>query len=355
MDLLLEEAKLRPLHPTQRTGALASLQAGRGIAAFGVLISHAAAETSSFDAAVPNLLTAIANRCVLGVDFFFVLSGFIILNAHFDDPQTLPAFKSYAFKRVTRIYIPYWPISLFLIADYLLVGHMSHANQDWGWMTSLFLIPSSQPPVLPVAWTLVHEMLFYSIFVLYFFNRKLFALAVLAWAIVLLLQPPISGDAVTPLTTTLLDPINLEFCFGLACALGYRFMSAHYGIGLMLIGAGIMLFFLLELGESARVVFGFGTALTVLGVSLREKEYGMLIPKALVSLGDASYPIYLIHMPLVALTARAAAHVPFLHNWVGGLLFSLCCVVAAGFGYHLLYERPALTAIRNAAKVNVKN
>jgi exopolysaccharide production protein ExoZ len=335
-------------HKTLTGGKLRSLQAGRGVAAFGVLISHAVAQTSFFVAPVPNWLTTIANQGVLGVDFFFVLSGFIILNAHIDDPQTLKAARTYAFKRITRIYIPYLPISLFLIADYLLIGNLSQADRDWGWLTSLLLVPSSHPPVLPVAWTLVHEMLFYTVFLLYFLNRQIFAVAVLGWAVAMLVQPPISGTAVTPLTTTLLNPINLEFCFGLVCALGYRVINVRYGGGLIFIGLGVIVFFLVKLGQDARVVFGFGTALIILGVTLQEKKWGSLIPTALVSLGDASYPIYLLHMPLIALTARVAAQIPFLHNWVGGLSFSLCCVIAAGLGYRHFYERPALTAIRDA-------
>jgi hypothetical protein len=46
----------------------------------------------------------------LGVDFFFVLSGFIILNAHADDPATGRALESYVFKRLNRIYVPYLPM-----------------------------------------------------------------------------------------------------------------------------------------------------------------------------------------------------------------------------------------------------
>lgn len=329
---------------------LRSLQAGRGIAALGVLLYHARFETSSFDAIVPSWVTAIANKGALGVDFFFVLSGFIILNAHMDDAQEMSAFGSYAFKRITRIYIPYLPVSLFLITYYLLLGNLSKADRDWGWLSSLLLVPSSHPPVLPVAWTLEYEMLFYCIFALYFLNRTVFAAAILVWVMALITQPAIGGIAFNPLTNALLNSINLEFCFGLACAVGYRFIPARYGSPLTIAGVAVVVLYLIELEDNARLLFGFGAALTILGITLQEKHFSRFVPKGMVTLGDASYPIYLLHMPLVALTARAASHLPLLHNWLGGLLFSLCCVVLAGYGYHRIYERPVLSAVRNLVR-----
>jgi peptidoglycan/LPS O-acetylase OafA/YrhL len=84
-------------------GRLLSLQVGRGVAATVVLLHHAAYATGLFVEPLPALLTTVFHRGLLGVDFFFVLSGFIILNAHYDDPQAFVAFKLYAFKRIVRI------------------------------------------------------------------------------------------------------------------------------------------------------------------------------------------------------------------------------------------------------------
>ena len=54
---------------------------------------------------------------------------------------------------------------------------LSAVNRDWGWLTSILLVPSRYPTALVAAWTLVHEMLFYSIFVLFFLGKRLFLIA----------------------------------------------------------------------------------------------------------------------------------------------------------------------------------
>jgi exopolysaccharide production protein ExoZ len=324
------------------------------------LFHHAAFATGIFVAALPCWLGEIFGRGSLGVDFFFVLSGFIILNAHFDDPPTAAALKLYAFKRIIRIYVPYLPISLALIAGYFLLPGLSRNVRDWSWLSSLLLLPSSQPPALAVAWTLVHEMLFYAIFVLYFLNRRFFIAAIIAWAAALLLVPIAhvqDGRSGEPPLVALLNPINLEFCFGLACALGYRLLGARYAAAFMLAGLGFLLVFFVTFGDAAignfgdksHLVFGLGVALVILGLTLREKGAGLAVPKILVRLGDASYAIYLIHVPVMSLAVRLAVRLPLLDSWAGALVFLSLAATAAGYAYYALFERPALAAVRKAA------
>ena len=108
----------------------------------------------------PSIVEEIVNRGYLGVDFFFVLSGFIILHAHLKDSSGAYAARKYLTKRLRRIYIPYLPVSIALIALYLMLPSVSQGSRDWSLLTSLTLIPTERPPALPVAWTLIHEMTF---------------------------------------------------------------------------------------------------------------------------------------------------------------------------------------------------
>ena len=347
---------------SKKSGAqLRSLQAGRGIAATVVLLHHAAYATGLFITPLPPVLATVFNRGLLGVDFFFVLSGFIILNAHYDDPQSFSAFRLYALKRIIRIYAPYLPISLVLIASYIALPSLSQNARDWGWLTSLFLIPSAHLPALAVAWTLVHEMLFYFIFALYFLSRATFAIVIAGWAAMMLIDPAVyvqDGQNGEPLMTVILNPINIEFCFGLLCAIGYRKIATRKVVPWLLsAGTCLLVFFFAafdkdtvnSFSNQAHIIFGLGIALVILGLCVQEKMRGLAVPKALVRLGDASYSIYLIHVPVISVAVRLAAHSPLLGNWPSGLFFSSCCAGAAGYAYYWFYERPALSAIRKVS------
>ena len=339
---------------TARRDRLLLLQVGRGLAAIGVALSHARLGTSAFVEPIPGWLMAILEKGFLGVDFFFVLSGFIILNSHLDDESSLRALKSYIFKRISRIYIPYWPVCAIVIAGYLLFPSLSNANRDWGWWTSLFLVPSLHPPALVAAWTLVHEMLFYAVFVLFFVGKRLFLTASVAWVVAIMANPPTAGF-LAPLFSTLLNSINLEFFFGMICALLYRRMG-NFGAAVpwaaLAVGVAIACgYFFTATGEGPdRLLFGLGAAFLVLGAVLLERRVRGRVPDSLVRLGDTSYAIYLLHNPLISLTSRAAARVPVLDRWAGSLIFSMICVIGSGLLFHLFFERPVLGYLRKVIK-----
>jgi exopolysaccharide production protein ExoZ len=113
------------------------LQCGRALAALAVLLHHSALGADAFAGTSPPLATIIINYGSLGVDFFFILSGFIILSTHIDDPKR-PAFAArYLRKRLIRIFVPYLPVCLGLIALYSILPQVSAADRNWSLLTSL--------------------------------------------------------------------------------------------------------------------------------------------------------------------------------------------------------------------------
>ena len=64
-------------------------------AAFAVVAHHTALSTEGFVGALPASIASFFNLGHLGVDFFFVLSGFIIIYAHLDDEHTPAALQRY--------------------------------------------------------------------------------------------------------------------------------------------------------------------------------------------------------------------------------------------------------------------
>jgi peptidoglycan/LPS O-acetylase OafA/YrhL len=89
------------------------------------------------------------------------------------------------------------------------------------------------------------------------------------------------------------------------------------------------------------VLFGLAIAHFLIPV-IRAEQAGVVgVPRTLVFLGDASYAIYLVHNPFMALLARALPAQGLL-----ALAYLIATGTALGIAYHLIYERPAIAFVR---------
>ena len=216
-----------------------SLQIFRGLAALGVVFHHAAKSTNAFVGQIPTWLNSIFEYGFLGVDFFFVLSGFIIMSSHFDDEKSIAALKNYGVKRFVRIFPPYWPVSIALIFAYFLLPSLSQGERgDFSLLSSLLLLPDTEPPALSVAWTLIHEVMFYMIFCLFFFSNKLFLVFVFGWVLAICTLPWLNTQPdFSPFLMRFLSPINLEFVLGMGMAYLARGFPNTFGVSMLWGGA----------------------------------------------------------------------------------------------------------------------
>ena len=135
---------------------IANVEAARGIAACLVLFYHAARHIKGDTGHLP--FGTISQFGHSGVDFFFVLSGFIIMFVHFDDIGKPHSIVRYAKRRITRIYPLYWMVLSFTIFMQAIahpesMPSLSHVMQD------LALLPTTAT-IVGVAWTLQHELYF---------------------------------------------------------------------------------------------------------------------------------------------------------------------------------------------------
>ena len=186
----------------------------RAVAACWVLLHHANQSISAFVGPLGAGNAVIANG-YLGVDFFFVLSGFIIA---FSSNRLLDkggGFGDYARARLIRIYVPYLPIGIGMLLLYLWFPNLSASDRTPGVLSSLTLLPSASPPALSVAWTLIHELLFYALFSLIFVSRRALCWVLAVWALVIIGQAWV-GQPLQSAWKYLLSPLNLCFLLGVA-------------------------------------------------------------------------------------------------------------------------------------------
>ncbi|MCJ2130938.1 acyltransferase family protein [Methylobacterium sp. E-045] len=333
------------------TPTLTVLQGGRAVAALAVVAFHSAIATRDFGQGLPDAVFRASGYGAFGVDFFFVLSGFIILFAHAGDARDSQTARTYVWKRLARIYVPYLPVSLGLIGIYLALPRLSGSTREWSLLTSLTLIPTGLPPALAVAWTLVHEMMFYGLFLVSYVIRR-FAWLVAGWVVLILAAAPwgMGETGNVPSAWSFLAPINLDFVLGMLAAhavwlLNLRGAWVVLCIGLGVLGAAVA-FSPPDPGGLHRLPHGIGLACIVAG-AVRFEQVGLIrAPLFLVGLGNASYAIYLVHNPIASLAARMAARLGAFAAWPLCLAFCIGCGVVVGLFYHYAVERPALDRVR---------
>ena len=174
----------------------------------------------------------------VGVDVFFVISGFIMAYITADKFGRPGASGQFLTRRLIRLVPLYWLFTLAMLAAMVLVpGQLAHTALNPAHILASYLfIPwldstGLAHPILGLGWTLNYEMYFYVIFaVMLFLPRRigLWSLAVLFCALALL-HPAIDPAQVQLSFWT--DPIILEFLFGIGLAMLGRQRHEAAGLG----------------------------------------------------------------------------------------------------------------------------
>lgn len=343
---------------------LHSLQSLRGLAAAAVVFEHLHfhSELRLGHGLVPAWFAA----GHLGVDMFFVLSGFILLHVHRSDLGQDGQVRRYAWRRFVRI----WPLLALLNTVKLVYMGISGAEvrpEKSSWdviLTSYLCLPHPQWPLLDVAWTLRHEALFYALFaVAVAYGPRVGLLLTGAAAAALVIPAMVGAQPEWPWWQNfVLSPLHWHFLFGLAAAwIVQRPAVAAFARGPMLyLAAGLTLalatalmaagasFHLRSGADMPRVLFAAGAALLVCTFVLLERRHPRSHPSWLTGLGDASYSLYLWHGFVVA---GALAVTPSLPAWLQHspiLLLTLVTAAAfvSSFAVYRWIELPLLRALR---------
>jgi exopolysaccharide production protein ExoZ len=305
-----------------------SLQAGRALAALAVVFHHSDQTIANQLGGDPHWLAVIVSRGNLGVDFFFVLSGFIIYRTNAGKTDE-PGWASYfVWSRIHRIYPPYLPIGLAMAALYTLSPGLSGSVRVWEWLPTLTLFPVGEP-ALSVAWTLQHEVAFYAIIWLLFAARRLLW-GFLLWAAAILFIHQ----------TKPFELINLEFLFGVCAAWAFLNEKLRWDFVLAAAGSIVIIAFFALGSDDYRIAFGLGLAMLLLPVVRLEKSGRLNVPPFLVRLGAESYALYLVHLPLVVALARLfhKARMP----WFLAFPVLVAAAVVAAKLYYRFYEQTSV-------------
>jgi exopolysaccharide production protein ExoZ len=324
---------------------LISLQYLRAIAALMVVLHHARNSHSWLFNPIEDYYAF-----ALGVDIFFVISGFVMYLAARNEYPT-----EFLRKRIIRVVPLYWIATLALvILNTRLNFSMLTTEEFVHILKSLFFIPhysysrtSEIWPYLVPGWTLNYEMFFYLIFCIgLIFTRTLLLTSVVIGSLALLGFLIESKSAVITFYT---EPLLIEFLLGMWVAYAYlNNMLSKFFITCLPFGF-IGLFsipFVADADIRLMIKIISSTMIVVGAVAYGPRSN---YSKLLNLLGDASYSIYLTHAVISLDFAEKVWRKLPLDGWpqfIGWVVFSLLISSIVGVLVHLYAEKPSIAWLR---------
>jgi peptidoglycan/LPS O-acetylase OafA/YrhL len=350
---------------------LYTLQGLRGLAVLGVVLFHLMSVEARFSGG-DSLLPGFVISFQLGVDLFFVISGYVMVLVSRGRFQQRIEAQRFLFNRFARIYPTYWLYFFITLAVYLLQPALVNSGHGpSNLLMSFLLLPSDKVLLVMVAWSLVFELWFYVVFSGFLLLRERSLPALLAfWAAgIVAFNAAFDWQDQGPALQIMLHPYALEFIIGAPLSL---FLQGRHSERLptpalwTLLGAAVLVGLPLlgwlriheTQGLSRMITVGVTFGAIVLTLALLERRGNLTTPAWLVALGDMSYTVYLSHLLVIGVMGRLWAQ---LGAWPQSLLdnlvviaLTLAATVCYGWvGYHW-FEKPVLDRANALSKRRFK-
>jgi len=337
--------------PAPRPGErLPTLDGLRGLAAMMVVVSH------FHDVALPQLVPFGAGA--YGVLIFFVLSGFLMGHLYYEQPFDRPAAARYVAARVLRIVPLYYTV---IIGSYLIYQYVT---PDFYFRLTSFdllrhlLFGGSHS----VFWSMGPEFQFYFLFLILWWAGSVaregsplpLAAVLSGCALIFVFQPLFPGILVLSKLHIFLAGIGLALLRlrTVASIADTRLLSV-----LQLAALVFLAMLLLPAEYTGRLLYsgshdvlkndyyGSASKLTMVAIFVFGLSFETPLTRALFanplarSLGDYSFSIYLLHLPVLWLLERLGVFAAI--GPMHGIAVGLAAVYAAGWLSFRLIERPA--------------
>lgn len=283
-------------HAGMGKGQNNGIQMLRGIACIFVVLCH----------------TKLTNIGSWGVDIFFVISGFMLMYS------TRSGSKHFFLKRVKRIIPLYWFMTI-VTSVLICVAPSLFNSYEFTWeylLKSLLFIPYRHSeivqPVYGLGWTLNYEMFIYIIFGMsmnfsYKYRAVITIIACTAFTIA-------GGELQECFIKYYGGGVLMEFAAGIVL---YYVIDRHIGRINLYLGTGMVivsfLLFIIAGDKSIYLNLMFASMAFIGAWKIGETlSVNNIVVKSMVSIGNASYCIYLTHVYAVRLVERMLGMMPIL-------------------------------------------
>jgi exopolysaccharide production protein ExoZ len=288
-----------------------------------------------------------------GVEYFFVLSGFIIYHIHKLDVGRPEALRGFLIKRGIRIYPTFWLFwGLTLVGQIAMNGSVSLNPLDPA------LLPMNGNSIVHQSWSLRNEIVFYALFSALILNARIGWTLISVWLASSLIyglnHPYIAASWFKPF----LYLYNIGFGVGIAVAwltdrvkLVNPWAVAGIGGAIYLAALVAEWYFhspqtpsnILVLGGVASpLIYIFASAILVTGMA-QIVIRSPITARIAEILGGASYVIYICHALTGSVLVRLLGGLPVEVAFFG----MVAGTVAISIVFHLIVEKPLLAWLRS--------
>lgn len=291
----------------------------------------------------------------IGVDLFFLISGFIIYYITQHDNGGISSAKIFFIKRFCRVFPPYLAITL-LVAGSSIDSWIDTAK-------SLLFIPLDTSLKAPwfglaklfVGWTLNYEFMFYTLFtVCMLFKQKKVIILSAVILLAVIIPAMLNSTGISPSNNynypgylaTLTNSLMLEFlvgCFAAYLVLHKKIVySFKLSIALITLSSVFFIAVVLTHHSSLGGV-GYIASSFMLLFSLTNHEilYSFRAPAAILATGKVSFSLYLVHFRAKSLL-RKSFNLNNIGTYTGIIMFFLAVILSfllAFISYYLLEKK----------------
>ena len=318
---------------------------------------------------LPPESAGLLNRARLGVDVFFILSGFILTHVYLQGDEA-PNYRRFLAARLARIYpahlfILFAMLLLVLTAPWVGVGLEPGRFNALHFIETLFLVQAWYPRETTVlwngpSWSLSAEWFAYLAFPAYAWlglrlrNRPwvLIGVAVVLFAALDAFFVTTFGKVLPRAEDFGILRIVPEFLLGIGLYyLGQRWSPSAQLAALSAVGTTAILLTLMQVGVDDRVIVAAaGPFILSLALLAKAGVRTFLSHPAALFAGEASFALYLVHIPILMVWRNAAQAFT---GWPGDyrmgvieLVALLMLTLVAAAAIHVFVERPGRQWLR---------
>lgn len=348
-----------------------SIQYLRAAAALLVVYCHSIDTQINFGISFQQNFFFLQNFGAIGVDIFFIISGFIIslVSSNYFGAKSTGKFLAKRFLRINPSY--YLVSALALSLRYISKSNLEFPSAEV--IKTITILPIVDTgvvfwkPILYVGWTLAFEWLFYIIFSILILvsakNKDIILIGIFILFSLVGVLFPIKSIQYIFVT----NPIALEFCIGVLLAFIYKTLEPSKSLAkasfiLGLVSLGLLIFIGYgnvseatstlngENSWSRLLIWGMPSAALIFGLIFLEKHHVLKFEnKTILLIGDASFAIYLIHPICFSLCAYILKKVPMIVRFLPLdvlVLIMFCFASILGVLYYKFIEK-RITRILN--------